>query len=142
MINVTVTVRDRHFDKDNSKNNDYGELVTLGTLEADGGELVVNYRETVEEPNDCQTMLRISGSRITMMREGRFRTNMIFENHKRHTACYETPFGEAMIGIYTNAMFVDMCETGGVVDFAYTIDFNGDLVSENELKITIAAKED
>ena len=46
-----------------------------------------------------------------------------------------------MIGVYTNAMFIDFDENGGVMDFAYTIDSAGDLISENELKITVETED-
>lgn len=136
-----ITIRDRHF-QDNGKNDDFGEITTACEVGVDGESIVVNYYESIGELNDCLTCIMIKKDRVTMMRTGRFRTGMIFENHKRHISCYETPFGEIMIGIYTNAMFVSFDEYGGVIEIAYTIDTNGDLVSENEIKITVEVKED
>lgn len=141
MKDAYITIRDRHF-TDNEGNDDYGELKTECKIGVEDNSIVVRYHETVENINDCDTSLNIQNGRITMMRNGFFRTGMIFENGKRHVSCYETPFGEVMIGIYTNAMFIDFDEDGGVLNFAYTIDSNGDLVSENELKITVELKEE
>ena len=39
-------------------------------------------------------------------------------------------------------MFIDFDENGGMMNFAYTIDSAGDLISENELKITVEIKEE
>lgn len=139
-MNATITVMDRHF-TDGDGEPEFGKLQTMGTLEKEGDALMIRYRETVESPNDCDTSLKVEKERITMMRTGRYRTGMIFENGKRHTAHYETPQGGLFIGIYTNAMLVDLDEDGGMLNFAYTIDCNGDLVSENELKIFVEVKD-
>ena len=141
MKEAYITIRDRHFTDDDG-GDDYGELKTDCLIGTEDDSIVVRYHETVEKADDCDTSLRVQNNRITMMRNGFFRTGMIFENGKRHISCYETPFGEAMIGIYTNAMFIDFDENGGILDFAYTIDNNGDLLSENELKITVELKEE
>lgn len=135
-----IQVIDRHFTGD--KEGESGELKTSCLIGAEDGAIVIKYHETVDMPEDCETNLRIEKDRITMMRHGRFRTSMMFENGKRHTCCYETPFGEIMIGIYTNAMFIDFDEDGGIIDFAYTIDSAGDLLSENELKIIVDTEEE
>lgn len=141
MKDAFITIRDRHFTQEDN-NDDYGELRTKCQIGIDGNTIVIKYHETVEVVDDCDTCLMINGGRITMIRNGRFRTGMIFEQGERHVCCYETPFGEVMIGIFTNAMFIDFDENGGCLNFAYTIDSNGDLISENELKITVEIKED
>ncbi len=141
MKEAYITIRDRHFSQ-NENDDDYGELRTKCQIGTDRDSIVIKYHETLETVDDCETCLMINNDRITMMRNGKFRTGMIFEQGKRHVSCYETPFGEVMIGIYTNAVFVDFDEDGGCLDFAYTIDSNGDLISENELKIIVEIKED
>ncbi len=141
MKKAYITVLDRHFTGDDSE-PECGELRTDCTISTKDGAIIVKYNETVEKSNDCETQLIIQNNRITMMRIGRFRTSMIFECQKRHICCYETPIGEMMIGIYTNAMFTDFDEEGGILNFAYSIDSGGDLISENELKIFVEVKED
>lgn len=141
MKNAYITVLDRHF-TDGEGDGDYGELKTECEISTKGRAIIVRYNETVDMTDDCETTLTIENNRITMMRTGRFRTSMIFENQVRHTCCYETPYGEIMIGIYTNAMFADFGEDGGILNFAYSIDSAGDLISENELKIIVEMKED
>lgn len=136
-----ITVKDRHFSLD-EKGSDYSELVTECFVGVDGDSVVIKYHETVAELNDCETCLMVRKDRVTMMRDGKFRTSMIFENRKRHISCYETPYGEIMIGIYTNALFIDLNENGGVINFAYTIDSSSELISQNELKITVSIKDD
>jgi uncharacterized beta-barrel protein YwiB (DUF1934 family) len=65
---------------------------------------------------------------------------VIIEKDRRHTCFYQTPFGELMMGVYTKNIFTDMNENGGTLRFSYTIDFNNDLASENDLDISVAVK--
>ena len=139
-MNISITIIDRHFtDGDNEPES--GKLQTVGTLEKEEDYYIVKYTETVDTINDCETSLKIEKNRITMMRSGKYRTGMIFENGKRHICHYETPQGGIFVGIYTNAMLIDFDEEGGLLQFAYTIDCNGDLVNENELKIIVEVKD-
>ena len=141
MKNGIITVRDRHFGG-GSDEDEFGELSTSCTVGVEGDSIVVRYYEKFDEMFSCSTCLMIKQGRVTMMRSGKYSTSMIFEQQKRHICCYETPFGEIMIGVYTNAIFTDFNENGGVIHLAFTIDSNGDLVSENEIKITVEVKED
>ena len=87
------------------------------------------------------TELRFSfGGRVAMRRVGKYNTEMVFEQQQRHICYYTTPYGELMMGIYTKSVTFEPLENGGRLRFAYTIDFNNDLASENELDITFTLK--
>ncbi len=122
------------------------ELTTSGSYEYSGKDFTVVYNETDEELQGCSTTLKVeNGSRITMTRTGKYNTEMILEKERRHTCCYSTPYGELMMGVYTRKLAADMNENGGTLNFAYTIDFNNDLASENELTVkvkTVESQED
>ena len=75
-----------------------------------------------------------------MTRTGKYNTELIIEKDRRHTCFYETPYGELMMGVYTKNMFTDMNENGGTLRFSYTIDFNNDLASENDLTVSVNVK--
>lgn len=131
-----ITILDRNFQRD-EKPGDFGELRTKCQVSSQGEAVLIRYNESVENINDCETCLKVESNRVTMMRAGRYRTTMIFEKEKRHTACYETPFGEVMIAVYTKVLNMDFNESGGAIIINYTIDTYGDFISENELKIIV-----
>ncbi len=134
MKDAYIKVFDRHFT--DSDDDGFGNFFTTCKIGAENGSIVIRYKEVFDEL-ECNTSISVKDQRVTMIRSGKYRTNMIFENGKRHTCIYTTPFGELMIGIYTNAMYVNLTEDGGVLEFAYTIDNSGRLISENELKIFV-----
>lgn len=123
------------------------ELTTTGSFGMQGGAYIISYDETDEELSGCVTTLRIEApEKISMLRSGKYNTEMVFEKDRRHTCFYNTPIGELMMGIYARSVSSRLGEKGGTVKFAYTIDFNNDLVSENELTVFVrlrdAAEED
>ena len=122
MKKALVTITDSHC----SDGEDYSlELTTSGEYAETEDGFILAYDEADEELDGCMTELRFSfGGRIAMRRVG----------------YYTTPYGELMMGIYTKSVTFESLENGGRLRFAYTIDFNNDLASENELDITFTLK--
>ncbi len=133
-----VTITDSHC----SDGEDYSlELTTSGEYAETEDGFILAYDEADEELDGCMTELRFSfGGRIAMRRVGKYNTEMVFEQQQRHICYYTTPYGELMMGIYTKSVTFEPLENGGRLRFAYTIDFNNDLASENELDITFTLK--
>lgn len=138
MKNVIIKITDRHIQDGEEYTS---ELTTAGEFELDGNSCKIIYKETDEELLDCVTTLSVeNGQRISMMRSGRYNTEMIMELDRRHSCYYSTPYGEMLMGIYCRFINCSFDENGGKVSFAYTIDFNNIPASENELSITVAPK--
>ncbi|MCQ2475216.1 MAG: DUF1934 domain-containing protein [Clostridia bacterium] len=140
MKNAIVRITDTHIQNGEKARC---ELTSAGSFGIENGAYCIKYEETDNELSGCVTTLRIEApNRISMLRSGKYNTEMVFETDRRHNCFYKTPFGEMMMGIYSKRVFSELDENGGSVNFAYTIDFNNDLVSENELKISVNVKEE
>ena len=137
MKNAIIKITDRHLQDGEEYTS---ELTTAGEFEATESGCKIIYKETDEELLDCVTTLTVDGGRISMLRSGRYNTEMIIELDRRHSCYYSTPYGELMMGIYANLISNKIGENGGTLKFAYTIDFNNTPASENELEITVAEK--
>ena len=135
-----ITIRDRHLTAD--EESDYGEIKTRCRVSRQKNALLIEYKEILDGEHDCSCALTISDGKITMIRNGAFCTTMIFEERQRHACAYHTPFGEMMLTVYTNAVFIDIDEDGGQIHLAYTLDSGGGLLSENELIITVEITEE
>lgn len=137
MKDAVVKITDRHL----QDGEEYTcELTTSGSLDFRPDGFTVVYNETDEELKGCTTTLKYENGTIVMTRSGKYNTELIIEKDRRHTCFYATPYGELMMGVYTKNMFTDMNENGGTLRFSYTIDFNNDLASENDLTVTVAVK--
>ena len=137
MKEAIIRITDRHIQEGEELS---AELTTSGTLEFRPDGFTVTYVETDEELKGCTTVLNYRDGAIVMTRTGKYNTELIIEKDRRHTCFYQTPFGELMMGVYTKNIFTDMTENGGSLRFSYTIDFNNDLASENDLDVSVAIK--
>ena len=72
-----------------------------------------------------------------MTREGNYTSELIIEQDKRHNCYYSTPFGDFMMGIYAKRVDSNMKSDGGTLSLEYTLDFNSDLASKNQLTINV-----
>lgn len=137
MKEAIIKITDRHIQEGEELS---AELTTNGSLDFRPDGFTVTYVETDEELKGCTTVLNYRDGAIVMTRTGKYNTELIIEKDRRHTCFYQTPFGELMMGVYTKNIFTDMNENGGSLRFSYTIDFNNDLASENDLDISVAVK--
>ena len=138
MKNAIIKIVDRHLQDGEEYTS---ELTTSGEFEFSKTDCKIIYRETDEELLDCCTTLTVNGeSQISMVRSGKYNTEMIMERDRRHSCYYSTPYGEMLMGIYCKSIQNRITENGGTLSFSYTIDFNNVPASENELLITVAEK--
>lgn len=138
MKNAIIKITDRHLQDGEEYTS---ELTTAGEFELTGNDCRIVYKETDEALLDCITTLTVEGGRkISMVRSGRYNTEMIIELERRHSCYYSTPYGEMLMGIYFKFIENNIGESGGSLRFAYTIDFNNVPASENELCISVAPK--
>lgn len=132
---VIIELVDRHEVDGESEGT---KIVSVATFEGDENDYTIKYCET-GELDGCEVSLNVKDKNaVIMTRSGRsFATQLIMEQGKRHNCFYSTPAGELMLGVYTKNVHSTVCEGEGVLKFSYTLDFNSDLVSENELTITV-----
>ena len=99
------------------------ELVTAGTVERlpDGWEL--SYLESdLTGLDGVKTTFRVEQGKITLTREGRLRSQMVFQEGVRHESLYQMEFGALMMVVCAKKIVHDLTETGGTVDLVYSIE--------------------
>lgn len=122
--------------------NDESDEITVTTVgkyyERTGKKFIVYKEYDEEDPEDKRiSIVKIENdNKVTIIRTGKYSSRLTLEKDKRHQCHYNTVAGELMIGVSTNKMKIDVNEDGGVMEVGYTIDFNLDLVSNNEFRIS------
>lgn len=102
------------------------------------GRYIIEYEETTEDLPYCKTRIHVTEPNcVTICRTGGLTTEMTMEKGVRHMCHYNTPFGTLMMGIYTTEVESRMSAFGGTLSLTYTLDFDGELVSTNYLKLTV-----
>lgn len=114
------------------------ELVTAGDYSDSEEGAEFSYEETeLTGLEGTRTTFRVMPDYITMTREGKVNSEMIFEAGKKHFFAYDTPFGAFTMGINTHQLHSRLNENGGDVDIRYAIDMESNIVSKNEFHINI-----
>lgn len=112
--------------------------ILFGELQCFEDSFRITYVENEGDLAGCTTVVTCKDdNKVSICRTGPWNTDLYMEVGKRHNCQYETEFGSMFMGIYAEHIAADMSETGGTLDFTYTIDMNGDFVSRNTLHITV-----
>ena len=66
---------------------------------------------------------------------------MIFKGGQKNSFLYETPYGNATMGIDTRRIFHSMDENGGKVEIDYVLNVEHAVVARNKFQITVKETE-
>lgn len=120
--------------------SDSGDKKLIAECEYNYGKdcISIVYSEALDDEGESVTTLSVlKNGIVSLNRFGRYKSEMIFEQSKRHVGCYATPFGEMMVGINSTLVRANLDENGGTVRLNYSVDCNNDPVANNELKIKV-----
>ena len=99
------------------------------------------YEEVMEGfDGACKSRIKFRDNLLELTRQGAVEMHMIFEENKRHMIPYNTPYGQLMLGIETGRVLVEEQEDQIHVTVEYTLDHEGEPLSESCLKIHIREK--
>ena len=115
------------------------EFITRADFVKQNNKYYVTFCDTEALGNESQskTTLKIEKEKVTMMRYGSSNTQFIFEQGRKHTGQYETPYGAFSVGVFADNLTVNIDDNGGSLDVSYGIYLN-DLISQyNELSINL-----
>ena len=117
------------------------ELITEGTMEMDGGRILLSYEETeLTGMQGTTTCFIVEENRVTLVRSGSVSSQMVFEEGRQHTSLYETPFGEMAVDIQTAKLLHNLNERGGLMEIKYSIAVEHTVTGRNRFKIRVKRK--
>ena len=99
------------------------ELVTAGTMEQISGGWELSYQESdLTGLDGVLTTFRVEQDKITLTREGRLRSQMVFQEGVRHESLYQMEFGALMMVVCAKKIESKLTAEGGTVDLVYAIE--------------------
>lgn len=138
---IILSVRGQQF-YENEQKPEVTELVTEGTWEQDEqGKITIRYEETeLTGLEGTSTTFHIVPGCVTLIRQGKLNSEMVFEYDRRHLSMYATPYGTIAIGVNTHKMSVDLDDNGGDVEIHYSLEVDHAVMSENLFSLNIRPK--
>ena len=119
------------------------ELVTRGTYYKKNNKHYVIYDELIEGINGVtKNTIKFDEDMFLLSRSGAINTSMLFEENKRNTTNYKTPFGNIVIGLDASNIDIHEEDDEIKVNVDYSIDANYEFLADCKiaLKIQQAAK--
>lgn len=114
------------------------ELITEGLMEAEDGKIILSYEETeLTGMKGTTTRFILEGETVVLERTGMIQSQMLFEQGKRSSSLYETPWGTMVVDIATTRLARRLDERGGVMEIAFTIAVNHQVTGENRFKVRV-----
>lgn len=119
------------------------ELVTAGTMEKFPGGWELSYQESdLTGLDGVKTIFRVENSKITLTREGRLRSQMVFQEGTRHESLYQMEFGALMMAVCASKISCDLSDQGGTVDLVYTIEIEQSMAGTVDYHLDVQAKDE
>lgn len=115
------------------------EFITSGTLVSEGDDCSVSYQETeMTGMSGLMTTLYIYGSdKIVIRRSGSYDSQLILEKGRKNLSHYDTEAGPMLMSVLAHNIVTSLKDGLGELFVDYTLEINHQVVSENQLYITI-----
>ncbi|MBQ9249254.1 MAG: DUF1934 domain-containing protein [Oscillospiraceae bacterium] len=123
-------------------NEDHVEFTTDGYYYYEDGIGCLSYEESeVTGLEGTRTSMIVMPDQVVVDRDGLITSRMIFKEGLKNSFLYETPYGNATMGIDTRKIFRSMDENGGKVEIDYVLDVEHAVVARNKFQITVKETE-
>ena len=117
---------------------DVTEVQTVGKYGVKNGKVYLSYDEGVALGIDgVTTILKAENNRVILTRTGSLESRLEIERGERHQCHYSTVYGDLMMGIFGEALDINLNDNGGKLSMSYTIDVNCEFLSRNNVEITV-----
>lgn len=119
------------------------ELQTVGSYLLKPDHAYIGYKEYDEENPSVSSnnVIKVENDElVTIIRNGEVQTRLILEKGRRHLCHYRTVAGDLMIGVFADTIRNELSDKGGKLHVSYSLDFNNELISNNEFYIDIQEK--
>jgi len=141
MRNVIISITG--IQNDANGDTDSVELVTAGQYGFENGESRFTYEESdLTGLSGTRTTFTINPMGVVLRREGSLNSEMVFEQGRKNFFLYETPYGNATMGVDTRRIDTSLDEHGGILEIDYDIDFNHTPMGRNQFKINVRENRD
>lgn len=136
MKDVVITIRSAQ--NYHGGENDCIEFTTDGKYSFGKSGAAFSYQESaLTGLEGTKTTFLIRPESITINREGKLTSRMVFEEGKKHRFLYQTPYGAATMGLETHFIRSALNEQGGELEILYSTDLEHNPIGKNNFLITI-----
>ncbi len=113
-------------------------LTTEGDYKLEDGVYFIDYEESeITGLEGTKTSIEIGNDYVSLLRNGAVNSQMLFMKDRKTSSYYNTPYGDFLIGIFTDNLDIDITPDGGKINVDYYLDINNAKTSKNNFEIEI-----
>ena len=117
-------------------------LTSQGRLYRKGKNYFINYEESaLTGLEGTHTTVKVDGDEVSVIRTGKYPSQMIFKNGNKTMTMYNTDYGPLTVVINTKNVTSTITDQGGLVDILYEIDIEHEPAYANHLLIKVKVKD-
>lgn len=119
------------------------EVITGANYYYKNGKHFISYEEILPDTGESvSNLIKIADERVDVIKRGPQSVHMVFEKDKKNISCYNTPFGNMLIGIHTLRIDRQEDDMNINTEIGYALDINDAHVSDCLISLNIKSKED
>ena len=136
---VVISIKGRQTYQDQEP--DTIELVTEGTMDYRNGGWDISYEESeLTGLEGVTTTFRVEPGKVSLLREGKLNSHMVFEEGVAHDSLYQMDFGALMLTVKATRVYYDIVPDGGTIDLIYNIDIENSAAGVIDYHLDIWSK--
>lgn len=118
------------------------EVINKGNYYKKNDYHYVVYEEMMEGfDQPIKSMMKFKEGVLTVTKKGLLNVNMVFEESRKNSCCYATPYGDMMLGIDTEAVEMIEEEDRICVNAFYSLEANYEHLADCEIHMEICSKD-
>lgn len=118
------------------------EVITAGDYYKKNNKHYVIYDEVTEGfDGTTKNIIKLQEDCVDITKRGITNVHMVFEKNKKNVTCYQTPFGNLMLGIDAKNISIKEDEHDISVNVEYALELNYEHIADCTVKMAIQSKE-
>ena len=118
------------------------EVITAGDYYKKNNKHYVIYDEVTEGfDGTTKNIIKLQEDCVDITKRGITNAHMVFEKNKKNITCYQTPFGNLMLGIDAKNISIKEDEHDISVNVEYALELNYEHIADCTVKMAIQSKE-
>lgn len=139
---VILSITGLQFDSLDTEAPDPVEVITVGEYFEKNNKHYVIFNEVMEGfEGSTKNTLKITDDTLDIIKQGVTNVHMVFEKNKKNITCYNTPYGNLMVGILAKEMNVVEKDENIDINVEYALEVNYEHLADCQIAINIKSKE-
>lgn len=139
---VYISIKGLHLSAQSEQNNetqeDEVEIINVGTYRVVAGKEYLKYDEVYEGESDKSTVIiKLTDNSMDITKKGFVTASLSFVKQEKTMTCYNTPFGNIYLGIFTRKLDIERSEEKIRIAADYSLELNYETVSDCTVEIEV-----